>query len=276
MLEEGCIAFSVYCLTAGADKCKMRRNTGFNTALDLASVALFNEWRVLSVAFEKAMGWCACVLGVAGYYVLVHAGVYSVQRILPHTAGCVAFGLYCHAGSADKCKMRLSCVLNSALDLAAAALRMAWGARAFSVACEDAMRWCPCALMVAGYSAAMRIERGWGYPGVRLRKRCAGVGGADKCIIRLSCVLNSALDLAAAAFCIDWGLGVFSGAFEGAMGWCACTGMTAGDCLPVHGQEGQLMLVEGQGLCMWSDVSICVSRYLVVRLRKRCAGADAR
>ena len=41
--------------------------------------------------------------------------------------GCVAFSIYCHTGSADKCKIRPSCVLNTALDLAAAAHRIDWG-----------------------------------------------------------------------------------------------------------------------------------------------------
>ena len=36
--------------------------------------------------------------------------------------GCVAFSVYCRTGSAHKCKMRPGCVLNTALDLAAAAL----------------------------------------------------------------------------------------------------------------------------------------------------------
>ena len=40
--------------------------------------------------------------------------------------GCVACGVYCHAGGADKCKMRLSCVLNTAVDLAAAGLCIEW------------------------------------------------------------------------------------------------------------------------------------------------------
>ena len=40
---------------------------------------------------------------------------------------CVAFSVYCHAGGADKCKLRRSCVLNSALDLAAAAFCIDWG-----------------------------------------------------------------------------------------------------------------------------------------------------
>ena len=39
--------------------------------------------------------------------------------------GCVAFSVYCHAAGADKCKIRPSCVLNTALDLAAAALYVA-------------------------------------------------------------------------------------------------------------------------------------------------------
>ena len=40
--------------------------------------------------------------------------------------GCVAFSVYCHAGSADKCKTRLGSVLDSALDLAAAGLCIVW------------------------------------------------------------------------------------------------------------------------------------------------------
>ena len=41
--------------------------------------------------------------------------------------GCVAFSVYRHTGCADKCNMRLSCVLNAALDLAVAAFGIAWG-----------------------------------------------------------------------------------------------------------------------------------------------------
>ena len=36
--------------------------------------------------------------------------------------GYVAFSVYCHAAGAHKCKMRLSCVLTTAFDLAAAVL----------------------------------------------------------------------------------------------------------------------------------------------------------
>ena len=50
----------------------------------------------------------------AGYCVLVHGRVCSVMRI------------YWEAASAAKCTMRLSWVLNTALDLAAAALCIAW------------------------------------------------------------------------------------------------------------------------------------------------------
>ena len=35
---------------------------------------------------------------------------------------CVAFRVYCHTGSEHECKIRQSCVLNAALDLAAAAM----------------------------------------------------------------------------------------------------------------------------------------------------------
>ena len=43
--------------------------------------------------------------------------------------GCVAFCVYCHTGGADKCKIRLSCMLTSALGLAAAALCIGWRVR---------------------------------------------------------------------------------------------------------------------------------------------------
>ena len=41
--------------------------------------------------------------------------------------GFVACRVYCHIAGADKCKLRLRCVLNTALDLAAAALCIEWG-----------------------------------------------------------------------------------------------------------------------------------------------------
>ena len=41
--------------------------------------------------------------------------------------GYVAFSVYCHAAGAHKCKMRRMGVLNTALDLAAGALCIAWG-----------------------------------------------------------------------------------------------------------------------------------------------------
>ena len=41
--------------------------------------------------------------------------------------GCVAFIVYCDAASANECQMRRICVLNTALDLAAAALCTEWG-----------------------------------------------------------------------------------------------------------------------------------------------------
>ena len=46
---------------------------------------------------------------------------------------CVAFSVFCHAAVAHKCKIRLSCALNAALDLAAAALCIAWGLRGSKV-----------------------------------------------------------------------------------------------------------------------------------------------
>ena len=41
--------------------------------------------------------------------------------------GCVALSEYWHTEGMHKCKMRRSCVLNTALDLAAAALCIDWG-----------------------------------------------------------------------------------------------------------------------------------------------------
>ena len=69
--------------------------------------------QVFSGAFEEAVLWCACVvrrLDIVCWFMLV----------------CVAFSVYCHKGSEHKCKMRLSCVLNAALDLAAAAMCIGW------------------------------------------------------------------------------------------------------------------------------------------------------
>ena len=40
--------------------------------------------QVLSGAFEDAMRWCAWAVMEAGYSVLVHVRLCSVQRILPH------------------------------------------------------------------------------------------------------------------------------------------------------------------------------------------------
>ena len=39
--------------------------------------------QVISGAFEEAMRWCACAVMGAGYCVLVHGRLCSVQRILP-------------------------------------------------------------------------------------------------------------------------------------------------------------------------------------------------
>ena len=41
--------------------------------------------QVFSGAFEEAMRWCACAVVEAGYCVLFHARLCSVQRILPHS-----------------------------------------------------------------------------------------------------------------------------------------------------------------------------------------------
>ena len=55
------------------------------------------------------MLWCACV-------------VRRLDTVCWVMLVCVAFSVYCHTAGADKCKMRVSCVLNTALDLASAAL----------------------------------------------------------------------------------------------------------------------------------------------------------
>ena len=49
------------------------------------AVCHFVVEQVFSGAFEAAMRWCACALMEAGYCVLVHARVCSVQRILPRS-----------------------------------------------------------------------------------------------------------------------------------------------------------------------------------------------
>ena len=41
--------------------------------------------------------------------------------------GCAGFSEYCHILCAHKCKMRRNRGLNTGLDLAGAALRIAWG-----------------------------------------------------------------------------------------------------------------------------------------------------
>ena len=69
--------------------------------------------QVYSGAFDEAMHWCACA-------------VRRLDTVCWFMLGCVAFSVYCHTGSADKCKIRQSCVLNTALDLAAAALCIGW------------------------------------------------------------------------------------------------------------------------------------------------------
>ena len=52
----------------------------------------------------------------------VRAWQWRVDTVCWFMLGCDAFSVYCHTGSAHKCKERLRCELNTALDLAAAAL----------------------------------------------------------------------------------------------------------------------------------------------------------
>ena len=70
--------------------------------------------QVFSGAFEEAMRLCACT-------------VWRLDTVCWFMLGCVAFSVYCHAGGADKCKIRLICVLRTALDLAAGVLCIEWG-----------------------------------------------------------------------------------------------------------------------------------------------------
>ena len=70
--------------------------------------------QVFSGAFEEAMRWRACA-------------VRQLDTVCWFMLGCVAFRVYCHAGSAHKCKTRRICVLSSALDFAAGALGIEWG-----------------------------------------------------------------------------------------------------------------------------------------------------
>ena len=55
-----------------------------------------------------------------------HVRWWRLATVCLFMLGCVAFSIYCHTGGPDKCKMRRICVLNTALDLAAAALCIAW------------------------------------------------------------------------------------------------------------------------------------------------------
>ena len=57
----------------------------------------------------------------------VRAGQLRVDTVYWFMLVCVAFSVYCHTGCAHTCKLRLRCVLNTALDLAAAALRIESG-----------------------------------------------------------------------------------------------------------------------------------------------------
>ena len=60
-------------------------------------------------AFEESMRWCAWA-------------VRRLDTVCWFMLWCVAFSVYCNTGGAHKCTMRRSCVLNTALDLATAAV----------------------------------------------------------------------------------------------------------------------------------------------------------
>ena len=49
------------------------------------AVCHFVREEVFSGAFEEAMRWCACAVMEAGYCLVVHARLCSVQRILPRS-----------------------------------------------------------------------------------------------------------------------------------------------------------------------------------------------
>ena len=56
----------------------------------------------------------------------VPARKWRLDTVCWFMVGCVALRVYCHALGSHKCKMRLSCVLNTVVDLAAAALCIDW------------------------------------------------------------------------------------------------------------------------------------------------------
>ena len=73
----------------------------------------FVREQVFSGVFEQAICCHECAGMTAGYCVMVHARLCSVQRLLPHR-------------KCAKCKKRPSCVLKTPLNLAAAALCIDW------------------------------------------------------------------------------------------------------------------------------------------------------
>ncbi|CDI82923.1 hypothetical protein EAH_00067930 [Eimeria acervulina] len=158
-LNGGWVAFSVYCDAASADECKMRRICVLSTALDLAAATLWNE---------KGLKW---YVGrwLEGFEWTIFVGVDMLAYI---GEGLLMLEEGQRLWSADEWKMRRVCVLNTALDLAAAALWNEWemggklngGFLALSVYCHAA--------------------------------------GADEGKERRLCVLKTALDLAGASLCV--------------------------------------------------------------------------
>ena len=49
------------------------------------AVCHFVVEQIFSGGFDEAMGWCACALVEAGYCLVVHARLCSVQGILPRS-----------------------------------------------------------------------------------------------------------------------------------------------------------------------------------------------
>ncbi|CDI82208.1 hypothetical protein EAH_00065400 [Eimeria acervulina] len=134
----------------------MRRICVLNATLDLAAGGLsigsgdggkLNGGQDGHVILREGQGLWLCIAWGGGGNL---RGGQDGQVMLEEDQGlcCVTFSVYCHAASAPNFRIRLSCVWNTALNLAAAALCTEGGV----------------------------AESKCGYIVVRLRTRCAGVG----------------------------------------------------------------------------------------------------
>ncbi|CDI83093.1 hypothetical protein EAH_00068370, partial [Eimeria acervulina] len=132
------VAFSVYCQTSDREECKIRRICVFVPA----AAALRIEWGmryscvgVFSGALEEAVGLLACAAVAPRYCLEDLSGRYLLEWMALHMARRAAnvVGRLCSeveyngASFTRTCNMKRSCVLKSALDLAAEALRIVWG-----------------------------------------------------------------------------------------------------------------------------------------------------